>query len=73
MNESGGISRAQGWIIIVELGILLIGLYQAGQAASSTLSGFSNSTAGTLLGDISGLFGSKTIQAQNNPQPVPII
>jgi len=67
-----GISKAQGWIIIVELGILLIGLYQAGQSAQASLNSFSGSTAGQLIGDITGLFGSKTV-ASGSTTPVPII
>jgi len=72
MNESG-ITRGQGWIIIIELGILLIGLYQAGQAAQSSLNSFSSSTAGQLIGDITGLFGSKNVAASSGSAPVPIV
>jgi len=68
-----GISKAQGWIIIVELGILLIGLYQAGQSAQASLNSFSGSTAGQLIGDITGLFGSQRIAATAPSTPVPII
>jgi len=60
-----GITRAQGWIIIIELGILLIGLYQAGQAAQSSLNNFSNSTAGQLISDVTGIFGRQTPAASS--------
>ena len=49
-------TKTQGTIVIIELAILLVGLYYAGRQASNAISQYA-SPAGAILGDISSLFG----------------
>jgi len=49
-------TKGQGWIIITELALLLIGLYYAGVKTQNALASYSG-PAGAILGDISSLFG----------------